>query len=67
MNFWNKETLNCLKNSNLKVDFAGNGQERLFIFVQWKVYENSSFFVFSEIENQFFLVCLALFLQILGA
>ena len=23
MNFWDKETLNCLKNSNLKVDFAG--------------------------------------------
>ena len=41
MDFWNEETLNCLKNSNLKVDFAGNGQERLFIFVQWKVYENS--------------------------
>ena len=40
MDFMNKETLNCLKNSNLKVDFAGNGQERLFIFVQWKVYEN---------------------------
>ena len=30
-----------LKISNLKVDCAGNGQERLFIFVQWKVYENS--------------------------
>ena len=41
MDYWNKETLNCLKNSNLKVDFVGNGQERLFIFVQWKVYENS--------------------------
>ena len=27
MNFWDKETLNCLKNSNLKVDFVGNGQE----------------------------------------
>ena len=41
MDYWNKETLDCLKNSNLKVDFAGNGQERLFIFVQWKVYKNS--------------------------
>ena len=34
MNFWVKETLNCLKNSNLKVDFVGNDEERLFIFVQ---------------------------------
>ena len=34
MDFWNKGTLNCFKNSNLKDDFAGNGQERLFIFVQ---------------------------------
>ena len=33
MDFWN-DTLNCLKNSNLKVDFVGNGQERLFIFIQ---------------------------------
>ena len=41
MDFWNKETLNCSRNSNLKVHFAGNGRERLFIFVQWKVYENS--------------------------
>ena len=35
------ETPNCLKNGNLKVDFAGNGKERLFIFVQWKVCENN--------------------------
>ena len=41
MDFWNEETLNCLKNSNLKVDFVGNGQERLFIFIKWKVCENS--------------------------
>ena len=41
MDIWNEETLNCFKNSNLKVDFARNGTERLFIFVQWKVCENS--------------------------
>ena len=39
--FWNKETLNCLKSSNLKGGFAGNGKERLFIFVQREVCENS--------------------------
>ena len=33
MDFWSEETLNCLKNNNLKVDFVGNGKERLFIFV----------------------------------
>ena len=43
MDFWNEETLNCLKNSNLKVDFVGNGQERLFIFIQWKLCENSCY------------------------
>ena len=43
MDFWNEETLNCLKNSNLKVDFVGNGQERLFIFIQLKVCENSCY------------------------
>ena len=25
-----EETLNCFKNVNLKVDFVGNGKERLF-------------------------------------
>ena len=34
MDFWIEEALNCLKKSNLKVDFAGNSIERLFIFVQ---------------------------------
>ena len=34
MDIWSEETLNCFKNSNLKVDFARNGTERLFIFVQ---------------------------------
>ena len=24
MDFWDEKTLNCLKNSNLKVDFVGN-------------------------------------------
>lgn len=41
MDFWKEETLNYLKNSNLKVDCVGNGTERLCIFVQWKVCENS--------------------------
>ena len=48
-----------LKISNLKVDCAGNGQERLFIFVQWKVYENSwhaeRFKVISVRHNHVFL------------
>ena len=25
IDFWNKETLNCFENSDLKVDFVGNG------------------------------------------
>ena len=41
MDFWNEETLNYLENSNLKVDFAGNEQERLLIFIHWLVCENS--------------------------
>ena len=36
MDFWNEETLNYLENSNLKVDFAGNEQERLLNFYPLK-------------------------------
>ena len=31
MDFWNEKTLNCLKNSNLKVDFVGNGKDIPFL------------------------------------
>ena len=33
MVFWNEETLNCLKNSNLKVDFVGNWAKRGCLFL----------------------------------
>ena len=33
MVFWNEETLNCLKNSNLKVDFVGNRAKRGCLFL----------------------------------
>ena len=34
MDFLSEKTLNFLKNNNLKVDFAGNGKQGLFSFVQ---------------------------------
>ena len=30
MDFWSEQTLNCLKNNNLKVDFAGNGRVAVY-------------------------------------
>ena len=33
MVFWNEETLNCLKNSILKVDFVGNRAKRGCVFL----------------------------------